>query len=89
MTRAPDRGRLARAPARHDRDAAGADREVLDQRAVGQQAVVEHDDGQVAQRPLQRAGEVVLVGAVAHQGGPLQTPSKLCAIKSTKISQIG
>ena len=85
----PDGGRLARAPARHDRDAAGADRKVLDQRAVGQQAVVEHDDGQVAQRPLQRPGEVVLVDIVVHQVGLLQTPSKLRAIKSTKISQIG
>jgi hypothetical protein len=62
---------------------------VLDQWAVRQQAIVEHDDRQVAQCPLQRAGKVVLVGAIAHQDGPLQTPSKLCAIKSTKISQIG
>ena len=62
---------------------------MLDQRAVGQQAIVEHDDRQMAQRPLQRTGEVALVVATGHQDGLLQAPSKLCAIKSTKISQIG
>ena len=51
---------------------------------------MEHDDGQVAQRALQGAGEVVLVGAVVHQERPRSRPHRsVCAIKSTKISQIG
>jgi hypothetical protein len=47
---------------------------------------VEHDDRQVAQRPLQRAGEVLTTDVILRQDDPLHTPSTFRAVTSTKIS---